>query len=532
MNHLLKDACTRLTDALLPRRKRLAALRAQWGHLAAKDSFGESLYFDLVRHEFSDNCVDDKTWVDLEFPAMFLHLDSTVTPLGSQWLYRKLREYVHDPRELKEQYALYDELRSDGPLREEIQLKLAGLQDEAHADIAGLLLDDSPEALKYRGLLRLCGLASFLTLVAVITLSWSIWIWLAIIASNVVILARTHWRVQRAAAGLASTHRMLNVADELALMHRRYPSIPALNRLAAEAVSRSAMRKALRWLSLLKSPMIGGVSVLFNAAFLIELNAFVRAAERFFRMRSTLLPSFEAIGSLDAAISIASYLQYSPDHCQPTIVENLQLEISDGRHPLIANPVSNSIRLEQRSALITGSNMAGKTTFIKMVGINIIWGRTMGFCLASAAVIPRSGVMASIRGEHSVESGKSHYFAEIETIHSFIEKSEQRESRVFVIDELFNGTNTVERVAAARAVLETLCRNALVLVTTHDVELQACLADRYELFHFQEEPEVEGFFDYRLRSGEASERNAIRLLQRMGFPADVVAKAMTYAATD
>jgi DNA mismatch repair ATPase MutS len=386
--------------------------------------------------------------------------------------------------------------------------------------------------LKHQSLLRLWGLASLLVLVAVITLSWSIWIWLAMLAVNIFVLARTHWRVHRAAAGLASIHRMLNVADELASMNARYPSIPALNRLAAEAVSRSAMRKALRWLSLLKSPMIGGVSVLSNVAFLTELNAFVRAADRFFRMRSTLLPTFEAIGSLDAAISIASCLEYSPDHCQPTIVEDLQLEISDGRHPLIANPVSNSIRLEQRSALITGSNMAGKTTFIKMVGINIILGRTLGFCLASRAIIPQSGVMASIRGEHSVASGKSHYFAEIETIHSFIEKGHPSELKVFVIDELFNGTNTLERVAAARAVLETLCRNALVLVTTHDVELQACLAERYELFHFQEEPEVEGFFDYRLRSGAATERNAIRLLQRMGFPAEFVAKATSYAARD
>jgi hypothetical protein len=530
MNHLLKNSCVRLAAALSPRRKILAAFRAAWGEPAAKDSYRVSLYFDLVRHKFPDSCVDDKTWIDLEFPAIFSRMDSTVTPLGSQWLYRKLREYVNEPHELKEQYAIYDELRSDGLLREEIQLKLAGLQDESHADIAGLLLDDAPEALKHQGLLRLWGLASFLTLVAVITLSWSIWIWLAMLAVNVVILWRTYWRAHLAADALASCLHMMKVADGLASMYRRYPSLPPLSRLAAETVSRSDMRKLLRWLYLLKSPMTDVVSRLFNVAFLTELIAFVRVADRFFQMRSKLLPTFEAIGSLDAAISMASYLEYSPDHCQPTIVGNLQLDISDGRHPLLAKPVGNSIRLEQRSALITGSNMAGKTTFIKMVGINIILGRTIGFCLASQAIIPRSSVMASIRGDHSVESGKSHYFAEIETIHSFIEESHHGGLKVFVIDELFNGTNTVERVAAARAVLETLCRNALVLVTTHDVELQACLADRYELFHFQEEPEVEGFFDYRLRFGAATERNAIRLLGRMGFPADVIANAMTYAA--
>jgi len=112
------------------------------------------------------------------------------------------------------------------------------------------------------------------------------------------------------------------------------------------------------------------------------------------------------------------------------------------------------------------------------------------------------------------------------------EHCRQGDLTVFVIDELFNGTNTVERIAAARAVLESLCRNALVLATTHDVELQDCLVNHYELYHFQEEPEVEGFFDYRLRRGAATDRNAIKLLQRMGFSDDVVANAMAYASQD
>ncbi|MEO8464008.1 MAG: hypothetical protein ABI640_01595 [Gammaproteobacteria bacterium] len=172
--------------------------------------------------------------------------------------------------------------------------------------------------------------------------------------------------------------------------------------------------------------------------------------------------------------------------------------------------------------------MAGKTTFIKMVGINIIFGQTLGFCLASKAVIPRSSVRASIRAEHSVESGRSHYFAEIEAILSFLESAKQGSCRLFLIDELFSGTNTVERIAAARAVLESISSNAQVLVTTHDVELQALLERRFDLYHFQENQDVEGF-DYRLRPGRADERNAIRLLGRMGFPEDVVRNAMRFA---
>jgi len=70
-----------------------------------------------------------------------------------------------------------------------------------------------------------------------------------------------------------------------------------------------------------------------------------------------------------------------------------------------------------------------------------------------------------------------------------------------------------------------------VLVTTHDVELQQDLADDYDLYHFQENPDIEGFFDYRLRPGAAVERNAIRLLGRVGFPAEIVDRAMSLAAS-
>ena len=103
---------------------------------------------------------------------------------------------------------------------------------------------------------------------------------------------------------------------------------------------------------------------------------------------------------------------------------------------------------------------------------------------------------------------------------------------MFVIDELFSGTNTVERIAAARAVLQSISSKAHVLVTTHDVELQALLGERFELYHFREDPDVEGFFDYRLRPGRATERNAIRLLARMGFPDDVVNDALALSAEE
>lgn len=272
------------------------------------------------------------------------------------------------------------------------------------------------------------------------------------------------------------------------------------------------------------------MSLWLNIAFLAELTAYTHALKHFVQVRNTLQSTWELLGSIDAAVAMASCLERCPDHCVPEISGGALIDIQDGYHPLLASPVRNSLHLDGRSALIAGSNMAGKTTMIKMVGTNIILGRTLGFCLASRATIPCSSVMASIRSEHSVESGRSHYFGEIERLRTFIECAGRQSCRVFVIDELFSGTNTVERIAIARAVLEQLSMDAQVLVTTHDVELQQDLSADYDLYHFQENPDIEGFFDYKLTAGAAVERNAIRLLGRVGFPDQVVARALDLVA--
>jgi DNA mismatch repair ATPase MutS len=100
---------------------------------------------------------------------------------------------------------------------------------------------------------------------------------------------------------------------------------------------------------------------------------------------------------------------------------------------------------------------------------------------------------------------------------------------VFLIDELFRGTNTPERVAAGKAVLESLGAHAQVLVTTHDVELQHLLGPSFLTFHFVENPVLPEVFDYRLHPGISTTKNAITLLEKVGFPPAIVREARRLA---
>ena len=136
--------------------------------------------------------------------------------------------------------------------------------------------------------------------------------------------------------------------------------------------------------------------------------------------------------------------------------------------------------------------------------------------------------MVCIGCQPSVESGKSRYFDEIEAILSFLRSGAQTPQ--LVLDEPFSGTNTTERIAAAKAVLAALNLHSVVLATTHDVELQGLLVERAGLYHFLERPDLAALFDGRLCSGPCIEGNALRLLARIGFPAGIVGEAMAYLA--
>lgn len=526
---ILKNLLAYLRDALFPKRKAMAELRARWGKPGDKDSWLASDYFDLVRQREPGACIDDKTWGDLEYPEIFARIDSTATAVGSQVLYHRLRTRVDDADELAKRYALYSKMRSDVRLRETLQARLIPLKEEHHARIAHFVFGELSPALKHQRLLHAWGLLSVAVLVVVLAMAWPIWIWLAVVAVNAIVIFRTGDRAMRDVETLSACLHLVKVANDLAALPDHGASLPQLAGLREEAGNRAAFRKSLRPLSWLKLPGISLLATWLNFAFLVELLAHVGAMRRFATLRQKLSASFDLVGEVDAMIAIASWLEYCPRNCPARLADRAVLDIEDGCHPLLIDGVANSVRLDRRSALVTGSNMAGKTTFIKMLAVNALLGQTLGFCLAAAATIPRSSVMASIQAGHSVASGKSHYFSEVETIRSFLARQAQGGCAIFVIDELFSGTNTIERVAVARAVLESLSEGSIVLATTHDVELQQLLDERYELYHFQESPKVDGFFDYRLRSGPATERNAIRLLGELDFPDRIIAKAMAYA---
>jgi DNA mismatch repair ATPase MutS len=204
------------------------------------------------------------------------------------------------------------------------------------------------------------------------------------------------------------------------------------------------------------------------------------------------------------------------------------LQAAELFHPLLARPVANSLRVHGSSVLVTGSNMAGKTTFMRTLGVNAVLARTLHTVCAREWVAPPYRVRTSIGRADSLLEGKSHYLAEVESVHSLLRAKGPGRQHLFLLDEMFRGTNTAERVAAAYAVLAYLARGVdLVVVATHDLELVGLLGDTFDAYHFRERIADDTLsFDYTIRPGVSSTRNAIALLELKSYPEDVVADAI------
>ena len=173
--------------------------------------------------------------------------------------------------------------------------------------------------------------------------------------------------------------------------------------------------------------------------------------------------------------------------------------------------------------------MSGKTTFMRTIGINIILFRAFGFCHAVRATLPDLQVQTSINRSDDLISSASYFRREAEQLLRFLEIND--EPRLFLIDEIYKGTNQAERVGAASAVLTSLAQKNLVMVTTHDVDIVTQLENNFQPFSFLETMNEAGAcYDYLIRSGVHVNHNAIRILRAMNYPLEIVLSAERVAS--
>lgn len=236
----------------------------------------------------------------------------------------------------------------------------------------------------------------------------------------------------------------------------------------------------------------------------------------------------ETIGDFEALASLGAFAFEHPGFAWPEPVDQPMLEARALGHPLIADDrrVGNDVLIAGpgRALVVTGSNMSGKSTLLRAIGVNVVLASAGAPVCARSMRLGPVRVATSMRVEDSLEKGVSHFYAELQRLKQVVDWAQDQGTGalLFLLDEILHGTNSRERVAGARAVVRDLLnKGALGLISTHDLGITALaqeLGDRVENVHFEEQ--VTGTtmtFDYVLRPGVVQSSNALRLMRAIGL---------------
>jgi len=281
----------------------------------------------------------------------------------------------------------------------------------------------------------------------------------------------------------------------------------------------------------------GGIAhAFFNCLLIYDLHVVASILNCVLPDRDKLLDGLAALADLDVFTSLACFAYENgacDAACYPTFTAEPGLSIVDGRHPLISpeRVVPNDVHLcpETRMYVVTGSNMAGKSTLLRMCGVNCLLAQIGTIAMAKQMTLSPLRLITDLQARDNLGEDESYFLAEVRHIRRMVAPQVENGTILGLIDEPFRGTNSIEQQAASLAVLEHMSNSShFSLVATHEQVLTE-FAERCEAaenHHFREDLEAAGLvFDYRLHPGAARTRNALRVLQREGYPPELLANA-------
>lgn len=465
--------------------------------------------------------IDEETWKDLDLNELFEALNRTITPVGSQILYDMLKHPRISLEELSKRKKIISTFSENISFRQNIQLALLGLAKLPVKYLAYSLWHPLPDKSKYAFVFYfLSALSIWLPVLAV--LNFIHWGFIALIfVVNIIIYNLYEKKLSQFVISFKYLSELIGIAHKIANL------LPAeFNYIKKELVSELKRAKSIgkKVYSLQFDDSANVFVVYYNMYTLSSITTFFTAINSLKKNINSLQRLFEIVGSFDALIAIASYRKQFPNFCHPDFSDSATFHVNKISHPLVTNPIPNDFNFDTKCLLVTGSNMSGKSTFLKTLGVNAILAQSFNMCFAEKYEAPFLKVISSIERSDDLINGKSYYMSEVESILRIINSSKNRSVHLFLIDEIFRGTNSTERTAASIEVLKYLHNDKdFVIVATHDLQLTDILNASYQNFHFRETMTETGLhFDYKLHPGKSNSKNAIALLKYVGYPESIV----------
>ena len=464
--------------------------------------------------------------------SLFELLSTARLRSGSETLAHWLLEPAA-PAEVRERHAAVNELRPGLDLREEIAM----LGEDLRSGIEpGSLARWAEKPLVFDSRrLRIAAAALAALMIGAVTV-WAVFgipeFFLVVAAVEAFFALRLRARVERVVEGVGDPAYGLSLLAEVLGRFEREPfSSPRLAALrkAFETEGAPPSRRIAhlnRLMELLDSAdhvlvRMVNLPLLYKVQLAFAVEAWRKESGSHVRQW------LEAAGQIEALCALANYAYEHPEDPFPEFGAGGPCFEGEGlAHPLIAavRAVRNDVRLcgEPAVLVVSGSNMSGKSTLLRTVGVNAVLAMAGAPVRAARLRLTPLVVGASIRTMDSLNSGTSRFYAEITRIRALVELTKGPLPLLFLIDELLQGTNSHDRRIGAEAVIRTLVdRGAIGLLTTHDLalaEIASALAPRARNVHFEDHlAEGKITFDYHLRPGVVEKSNALELMRSIGL---------------
>lgn len=474
---------------------------------------------------------------DLDLNNLFNYVDRTNSKPGKQYLYKRLFTPDTNFESLLKFDKKIDALNMPRPDQERIELELARLNSPDAYFLAELFLKEHEFLLV--PLMSLYIRFSWIAIIGLIISMFivptlvSFMVLVALIIGNIALHFGTRTKISSYTRSLPQLIILHSVAKRLSkklTLENDEQLRISLNQLAG-------LNRTLRMVNF-ESKIAGNpdnfsfaVYKFIKMLFLLEPLMFISSVKRINKYRKDIEVLYKYVAEIDMLIAVQSVRVGLPHYSKPVFyTENMKMDLDEMYHPLIYSCVPNSIHTRtDEGVLITGSNMSGKTTFIRSIAINTLLAQTIYTTCTNSYKAPLLRIQTSIRTTDDLGEHKSYFQAEALSILDIINQSggDQAVKSLIIIDEIFRGTNTIERIAAAKSVLTYLTDNKnFVFVSTHDLELAELLDNDYAVYSFEETVnDTRLVFDYKMKTGVLKNKNGIAILETIGYPETVVEDA-------
>lgn len=508
-----------------------------------KNSFGkraEKKYiyeeFENISHGFflqddDENTIDDITWNDLNMDSVYKNMDSTASSLGQEALYRMLRTPVVKDDELRERKRIMEYFSGHEDERTRLSMIYSGFGYSRKMSVADYI-ESIGECKKTSAVPHFVMLILFaVSLIYCLTVNIAVGMWAVIAMAVVNVVSYFRFKAEIETYFMCIKQIFSMCACARSILNSNIDGIKGYMDELSELVHEFDGARRFSWIMATgKGGVLEFILDYIRMITHLDMIKFCFVVNGLNKKKETVWALYNRLGYFDALIAAASYKKSLPYSCEPELSDgrSVKLAAEELYHPLIDEPVANSIDTD-RSVLITGSNASGKSTFLRSVGICAIFSQTLGFATAKSYRAAKFRIYSSMALKDNLLGSESYYMVEIKSLKRIMDAAAVKNGYPVLcfIDEVLRGTNTVERIAASSQILKGLaCSDTICFAATHDIELTSILENFYSNYHFTEEiTDNDVKFNYKLMTGRATSRNAIKLLGLLGYDESIISRA-------